>query len=155
MQLLNAIRRGIPSYFHARKSIQILVPFLLALFAVGNQAQAQLTISSPYRTVSSGSWDDIAIWQVYDGNDWVPATEFPNGTNSGPVKIQSGHNIFIGSTVSIDELTIDESASVAPSEASLQVLDGPGDDVICNGTITLGTAGLAMDANATVIIGST
>ncbi|HNP53463.1 MAG TPA: hypothetical protein PKK69_02555, partial [Ferruginibacter sp.] len=157
MQLLNAVRRGIAPHLRARKSIQTLFPFfLIAMLFAGNPAQAQLGIGSPYRTVSGGNWEDIANWEVFDGNTWIPAESYPDGTNSGPVEIRTGHNLFFTNTdITIDQLTIDSAASVSPGEAALDVLDGPGDDVICNGVINLGTAGLTIESGASVIIGAT
>ena len=106
MQLLNVVRRGTAPYFRARKSIQTIFPFLLlALLFASTPASAQLGIGSPYRTVSGGNWEDIANWEVFDGNTWIPAESYPDGTNSGPVEIRTGHNLFFVNTdITIDQL---------------------------------------------------
>ena len=34
-----------------------------------------------YRNIASGNYGDLSIWEIYDGNAWVPATRIPNGTD--------------------------------------------------------------------------
>lgn len=62
-----------------------------------------------YRTITSGNWTTISIWEVYNGVTWVPATTYPGqvaGTND--VTISNGATVTINSTISntINSVTI-------------------------------------------------
>lgn len=52
-----------------------------------------------YRTVASGNWDNIAVWEIYDGTSWIAATNYPVYNNSNEVSIQNGHTITIATTL--------------------------------------------------------
>jgi hypothetical protein len=46
-----------------------------------------------YRSIATGNWDDIAVWETYNGTTWAAASVKPGATNS--VYIQSGHVITL------------------------------------------------------------
>lgn len=62
-----------------------------------------------YRSVASGNWTNVSIWQVYNGVSWVAASSYPGqlaGTND--VSIQGGFSVSISTNVpnTINSLTV-------------------------------------------------
>jgi len=65
--------------------------------------------TNDYRSVASGNWTNVSVWEVYNGTAWVAATTYPGqvaGTND--VFIEGGNSITISSNIpnSINSLTI-------------------------------------------------
>lgn len=63
---------------------------LLVLDLQSLYAQIPLTIGD-YRTVTSGDYQDIAIWEVWDGVSWIAASVKPGSGNS--IFIDQGHEV--------------------------------------------------------------
>jgi len=87
-----------------------------------------------YRTATgaSGNWNTIANWEVYNGS-WGAAAASPTSAN-GVITIRSDANITYNAVVTVDQLVIDGTLTVA-SGISFTVADGTGDDVTVNGTL--------------------
>lgn len=82
-----------------------------------------------YRSINSGNWTNISIWEVYNGTAWVVATTYPGqvvGTNN--VSIEGGNSITV-------------SSNIPNSFNSLTVGDGIGatDTLLVNGTSSFNT----------------
>ena len=108
-----------------------------------------------YRTVNSGSWNNLSSWQKYNGTFWEAATVVPAYANANVVTIRSGHTITGNSfSVTIDQLIIENGAQVTMSESSLNIFDGPGLDLQCFGSLPLNTASLNVDGTAVFENGS-
>ncbi|GAA4277251.1 immunoglobulin domain-containing protein [Aquimarina mytili] len=83
-----------------------------------------------YRSVGSGNWTNVSIWEVYNGTAWVAATTYPGeiaGTND--VSIEGGDSITV-------------SSFIPNSFNSLTVGDGTGatDTLLVSGTSNLDTS---------------
>lgn len=71
----NAVRNSTRIY-------RIILFFLVYLFCIPfSFSQITLEIGD-YRTITSGNFDNPAIWQVWNGAAWQAATEKPNETNN-------------------------------------------------------------------------
>ncbi len=65
--------------------------------------------TNDYRSIVSGNWTNVSIWEVYNGTSWVAATTYPGqvaGTND--VSIEGGDSVTISSNItnSFNSLTI-------------------------------------------------
>jgi hypothetical protein len=66
--------------------------------------------TNDYRTVASGNWTNVAIWEVYNGSAWVAATNYPGqaGNTANDVTISNGVTVTINSAIpnSINSVTL-------------------------------------------------
>ena len=70
----------------------ILIVFLLFYAIV--VVEGQVATIGDYRTVTTGNWNTLSIWQVRTGiNSWTTATILPSASNN--VYIQAGHLITV------------------------------------------------------------
>ncbi len=87
----------------SNKSIlqQNLLKLLLALFFLFSSFIYSQTIGD-YRSIASGNWTNVNIWQYYNGTTWVAATYYP-GQTGGPtvnqVSIQGGFSVTLTSNI--------------------------------------------------------
>jgi len=58
-----------------------------------------------YRTTQSGNWSDVAIWERFDGSQWIAATVAPD-TNAGKINIDSAKVVTITSDLVVDSVSI-------------------------------------------------
>lgn len=107
------------------KTYLIVTGFFLCSFA--HVALAQQV--GDFRSVASGNWTSVGVWQMYDGTSWTAATSYP-GQNSGTndVFIEGGYSIYI-------------STSIPNTVNSLNVGDGTGalDNFFVSNTASLPT----------------
>ncbi|HEU5164975.1 MAG TPA: MopE-related protein [Chitinophagaceae bacterium] len=93
--------------------------------------KAQL-LADDYRTISSGNWDNVSIWERYTGTSWVPATSVPSSSNMG-IDIRSGHVVQTNNfTGTIDDVEI-HAGAVLTINSPLNLNDNTafyGDDII-------------------------
>ncbi|TRZ46673.1 hypothetical protein D3A96_03655 [Robertkochia marina] len=81
-----------------------------------------------YRTIGSGNWTDLSVWEYYNGTNWVPATSYPGqNTGTNDVTISPGDDITLNVSISnqFNSLLIASNASeggnlIIPSNASVQ-----------------------------------
>jgi Ig-like domain-containing protein len=62
-----------------------------------------------YRSVASGNWTSLSVWQTYNGSSWVAATTYPGqvaGTND--ISIEGGFSVTLSANVpnAFNSLTI-------------------------------------------------
>ena len=93
------------------------------------------TISNgDYRTQASGNWNSVSSWQVYN-NGWVNASSTPTSSD-GKITIKSGHTITVSSSVTADQLTIEENAGITVATgADLSINNGTSTDLRVYGTL--------------------
>ncbi len=111
-----------------------ITDFTDMFFQVGEAASH---VAGDYRTINSGGWDNIAIWETYNGASWIPATVYPDASNAQTITIRSGHITFPGnsSPLTLDQVVIDEGGEMKILEMQMTIADGPGTDLDCYGTI--------------------
>ncbi|MBK7854985.1 MAG: hypothetical protein IPJ79_08845 [Bacteroidetes bacterium] len=106
----------------------------------------------PYRTVASGNWNTTSNWEIFDGSSWIVASTPPNAANSDGITVRTGHNMFAGSSINIDQTIIEAGASLGTSESTIDVEAGAGTDLEVNGDLYINTGSLAIASGALVTI---
>ncbi|MCX6251576.1 MAG: hypothetical protein NTX61_12585 [Bacteroidetes bacterium] len=74
---------------------------LCLLLVVNTEVRAA---NGDYRTKASGTWNDPAIWQVYQSG-WQDATNFPTYSD-GNIDIRSTHTVWITADITLDETSV-------------------------------------------------
>lgn len=91
-----------------------------------------------YNSVGNGNWNDISTWESSpDGITWSPATVAPSALNANTITIGNGHIITLPvSGISFDQLVIEPGSQLTvPAGITFILEDGPGTDLICQGTL--------------------
>ncbi|MBL0066829.1 MAG: hypothetical protein IPP38_17830 [Bacteroidetes bacterium] len=102
-----------------------------------------------FRTASSGNWNDLSTWEMFDGTYWVPSDSIPNGLNGGTITVRSGHFVSNNSqNINADQLVIENGGSIFISEGTLHILDGAGTDFTCDGALNINTGSIVNDGIA-------
>ncbi|QQS35299.1 MAG: T9SS type A sorting domain-containing protein [Ignavibacteriales bacterium] len=69
-------------------------------------------ITSHFRTVTSGDWNATTTWELSsDGVNWSAATVTPYDT-SNTITVRTGHTVTVTATVNVDQVTVENGASV-------------------------------------------
>lgn len=105
----------------------------IALTTIVTNAQT----TGDYRTKASGNWNDYTnVWQRFNGNNWVNATNYPTSSD-GKITILDGNTVTINLSLSLDQVTVDAGGGVnlTYSGYNVQLNDKSGDDFIMNGTM--------------------
>mgnify|MGYP006282858859 CR=1 FL=1 len=120
--------------------------------------QAGLPVGS-YRSAGTGNWEDPSSWETFVGSVWVSATVPPSAAGDD-ITILSPHIITNTTALTIDELTVDNGATLVMS-ANITAADGTGTDMIIDGTLECGESNIIsgpgsfeLSSGATIIIGS-
>ena len=105
---------------------------LLALFAAlsGFCLNGHGQTAGDYRTVSNGNWNNLGIWQTYNGTAWVAAAGYPGqNAGTGTVTIQNNHNVTLNVSPAnnIGALTIDPGANATALTFNAVTLNVTGD----------------------------
>lgn len=111
--------------------ILIVILFLNPVFSFGQ-------VFGDYRSVATGNWNSIAIWQTFDaGGFWVPATVTPTAANANVITIQAAHTVTQNIPgLSIDQVVVDGTLKTMTTAAlgSFTIANGAGVDLTINGT---------------------
>ncbi len=115
--------------FVKRKLLFISFVILLALlFFESSFAQT----FGDYKSVASGNWNDF-IWQKYNGTSWV-ATINPPTSGDGVITIVGGTSVTLNTNITLDNLQINGTLTVAVGD-SLRIVHSSSIDAIILGTI--------------------
>lgn len=89
-----------------------------------------------FRTVASGNWNDISIWETSGNNiTWTPATLTPTSLST-IITIQSGHTVTCNTVENADQMTIANGGTVKIVDGgSLTIKNGSGNDLTVNGIL--------------------
>lgn len=111
-------RIGFSKSFGLPKDVILL--FFLALW-IGQSAWAQIPLElGDYRTISSGDYNNPAVWQRWDGAAWVAATSKP--TQSNNIFIDQGHEIRLTANEAANHVYL-FSASTPGRKLNLQTFE--------------------------------
>lgn len=86
-----------------------------------------------YRSAGNGNWTNAISWQRFDGTDWVTAPDAP-GPDDGETTILPGDTITVNLNLTADQVVVSAGATLIV-DLSLYIVDGPGEDLIVNGTL--------------------
>ncbi|MDP2807543.1 MAG: hypothetical protein Q8O74_05335, partial [bacterium] len=109
-----------------------------------------------WRTVSSGSWDFYMSWQYSDdgGTSWGNVlTAYPDCLTDSLVTIQAGDTMSISSVVVLDQVQVYGQLAINPA-AAVTIADGPGEDVVVNGSFSQNGGALSFNIGATLRVAS-
>lgn len=109
----------------------------IVFYAIIAHAQS----AGDYRTVATGNWNNIAIWERYNGTAWKPATAYPT-SGDGAITIKDGNNVTLNLSLTIDQTTVDGGGQLTiTSNYTLTLNDGKQNDLTINGLLytTTGT----------------
>ncbi|MBK6990223.1 MAG: hypothetical protein IPH33_19360 [Bacteroidetes bacterium] len=99
------------------------------------------TPTNDYRTVGSGWWEDISLWETYDGCAWVPASSVPSPHTptslDNTITISNGTSLIFESGGDLDQVIIETGGTLDVSYSTLNVLDGPGVDISSAGQLII------------------
>lgn len=89
--------------------IDALKSFLFTVFSLLFLSTMNAQSVGDYRSVASGNWTNVSVWQVYNGVTWTAASSYPGQlTGTNDVLIQGGYSVSISSTIpnTVNSLTI-------------------------------------------------
>jgi hypothetical protein len=117
-------------------------------------------VNPSFRSAATGAWNSNATWEMSNdgGTNWIAATTTPTDANTDSIQIRNGHTVTAQfSVVTIDQTTVDTGGTLAITETTVIVADGPGTDLVNNGTITVnsGIPSAILDNAGTVTNNST
>ncbi|MBI1342842.1 MAG: T9SS type A sorting domain-containing protein [Terrimonas sp.] len=133
--------------------------FLLSLFfapAAFGQSDGD------YRSIATGNWSNSATWERYDGGTltWV-GSPAPPTFSDGQISIRNGNNVTIDASVTADQLTVETGGTLSinifvstSGGNDLTLNDGPGTDLVVDGTLVLGTYNLLIGSGSALINGT-
>ncbi len=99
-----------------------------------------------YRTINFGNWSTTAIWQRYDGSNWVAAATPPSSTD-GVINIR--HTVDGNSPITADQIIVDIAGGLNIS-SNFSLNDGVGDDLVVNGVFTLSGGSFQTSGNSVI-----
>ncbi|RCK71587.1 MAG: Type IV fimbrial biogenesis protein PilY1 [Ignavibacteriae bacterium] len=85
------------------KHFKTFLALCLAILLLSNISLAQNV--GDYRSKTTGNWGDASTWQVYDGTNWIDATNPPDGT-SGTITIQVGHTVTVAAACTVSGASV-------------------------------------------------
>ncbi|HTE11194.1 MAG TPA: S8 family serine peptidase, partial [Chitinophagaceae bacterium] len=91
--------------------------------------------SAVYRSKKTGVYSDISTWEIKSAAGFVNATVLPSVYDDSII-IRTGHTVTIDNAVQLDQLLV-EAGAVLRLSNTLDLYDGPGDDLVVNGTLEM------------------
>ncbi|MFZ2097832.1 MAG: family 43 glycosylhydrolase, partial [Anaerolineales bacterium] len=94
------------------------------------------TSTGCYRSYQSGDWNNNSVWEMYNGTNWeTPVTLVPDSA-SGPITIQSGHQVEVTDTKTVDQVFVQPGGTLLVGTGdTLVVKDGLGADLTVDGVL--------------------
>ncbi len=136
----------------------------LAKITINGQGVTQLSTgeivprATIYRSAQTGNWSSTSTWErsLDDGASWIAAVATPTSAD-GTITIRSSHTITIAASITIDQTTVDNGATVIHSSANTVTLaNGTGTDLTINGLWSRTSSNsITINASATIQVGST
>ena len=121
-----------------------------------NAFETYAASSGDYRNLSSGNWEDAAIWEIYAGNDWHPAATFPNNL-SNKVFIKGNTVVRVNTELIVADLLVEVKGTLKLNHPKLHIFKG---QFVVHGKLDAGRAvidgngAFQLKEHAEIIIGS-
>jgi len=133
-------------------SALLIAVISLVYLNFGVQKTASAAVIGDYRTINSGNWTTVSIWETYNGVSWIAALTAPTSTN-GTITIQNTHTVTITSSMTLDQVEVATGGTLTITSGTLTLANGTGSDLNITGTATLNGSGkLTISAGALVTI---
>jgi hypothetical protein len=153
IQLRNVLRQRLA--FATLFTLIVGSGIFLTLF-FGNNKKLVAAVNGDIRSISSGNWTNLAIWQKYNGSTWIAATSVPsNGDNT--ITIQSGHTVTINAALTVDQIVVESGAILdLPTGITLSLRKTTAPDLKVYGIFrNAGTVSITTGTNITYYSGGT
>jgi len=107
-----------------------IITFLsIAFYAVTVHGQS----AGDYRSIKTGNWTDVTVWQRYNGTKWVAAAVYPTSAD-GIITIQDITTVTINASLTIDQTIVDAGGQLnLVANYTVSLNNTTGDDLIVNG----------------------
>ncbi len=111
--------------------------FISTLFIILTSMCAFAQSVDDYRTFQSGSWNNTATWERWNGSSWVnPAPSTPN-SSVGVITVLNTHIVTVTSSVSADQVTVNSAGQITVNSSVTFTIDnGTGSDLAVSGTVS-------------------
>ncbi len=93
-----------------------------------------------YRSKTTGAYSDLNTWEVKTASGFVNAAKLPTASDDSII-IRAGHTVTFDQSLQLDQLLV-ETGAVLRVAKDLYLFDGPGNDLVVNGTLEIGSATL-------------
>jgi hypothetical protein len=105
-------------------------------------ARALAQVTGEYRSVTTGAWSDVAVWERYNGTTWAPAAA-PPASADNLITLQSPHTVTVAAATTADQIVVQPGATLAIAAGiTLTLNNGTGTDLSVAGTVVnAGTVG--------------
>lgn len=88
--------------------------------AESNVIQMQVIPSGLYRSKASGNWNDVSVWEYFNGNQWVDAAEYPGGVSmicpNPLVTIRSSHIVTVNVNITFGNIEVANGGSLVVND---------------------------------------
>ena len=91
-----------------------------------------------YRTVTSGNWNNIAVWETSPDNATWNTAVLPPTASANTISIRNGHTVTITSSISADQLIVEAGGMLTHTNGQMFTLsNASGSDMTVFGTYEL------------------
>ncbi|MCX6266648.1 MAG: hypothetical protein NTW16_04730, partial [Bacteroidetes bacterium] len=88
-----------------------------------------------FRTKANGNWNQVSIWEFYNGSSWIAATSSPTSGNE-QIDVLSGYSVTVTFNATIDQTHIHGTLTIN-SGVTLTINDGSGTDMAIYSPVTV------------------
>ena len=95
-----------------------------------------LPAAGDYRSNGTGTWENAATWQRFNGTAWVDAPSAPSSSD-GVISILNGTNVTGSTNITADQVIVNDGGTLTISNGTFTLNDGIGDDLQIYGILTV------------------
>lgn len=108
--------------------------------ALTTGVSSTLVAAEAYRSITTGNWSATGTWEIFTGGVWTGASSSPTNLD-GPITIQAGHTVTFDAAATVDQVTIESTATLVLNAAlTLEDLSGE-NDIVVEGTLEVPAGG--------------
>jgi hypothetical protein len=99
--------------------------WIVALIGVFLSMTAFAQESGDYRSAATGNWSELSTWEIFDGDNWIAATDVPTGTEN--ITVHGQDTVTVDTDITITgyvTVTEDGQLTVDSDVGSLEFGDG-------------------------------
>lgn len=102
-----------------------------------------------YRSVQTGSWASATTWEYYTGSVWSTPSYGP-ASDGNTITINSGHTVTVGTSVSVEKITIEAGGAVTVSDGVTLTNSGTASDFVIKSSATNMNGSLILNGTGAV-----
>jgi len=124
---------------------------LVVVVHLGDVKDSKASGTGAYRAVSSGNWEDAGTWEIFDGENWLPADNAP-GNEVRSVTVTSGSHLVLADEIELNDLKIEKNGKLSIESNYIKLVKrGDKGGLVCDGELQMGDA--IIEGNADCRIG--